>query len=184
MANIYFSSDLHFCHNQPFLYEPRGFTNVEDMNEAIVDNFNSVITADDDLYLLGDIMLNDNEKGMYYFSQLPGRIHLILGNHCTEKRQELLSKAWNVVEICGYATILKYHKYRFYLSHYPTICSNFDENKPLRMQTICLCGHSHVKDKFIDMNKGIIYHVELDAHNCYPVSIDQIIEDIKGYYHR
>lgn len=181
---IYFSSDLHLCHNKEFLYKPRGFDNIEDMNKAIIKNFNKVITANDDLYLLGDIMLNDNEKGMYYFSQLPGRIHLIFGNHCTEKRQELLSKAWNVVEICGYATILKYHKYRFYLSHYPTICSNFDENKPLRRQTICLCGHSHVNDKFIDMNKGIIYHVELDAHNCYPVSIDQIIEDIKGYYHK
>ena len=31
------------------------------------------------------------------------------------------------------------------------------------------------------MDKGLIYHVELDAHNCYPVSIDQIIEDIKMY---
>ena len=31
------------------------------------------------------------------------------------------------------------------------------------------------------MDKGIIYHCELDAHNCYPVCIDTIIEDIKNY---
>jgi hypothetical protein len=31
------------------------------------------------------------------------------------------------------------------------------------------------------MNKGLIYHVELDAHNNYPVEINTIIEDIKTY---
>ena len=31
------------------------------------------------------------------------------------------------------------------------------------------------------MNKGLIYHVELDAHNNYPVLIDDIIEDIQHY---
>lgn len=30
------------------------------------------------------------------------------------------------------------------------------------------------------MNKGLIYHVDLDAHNCYPILIDNIIEDIKN----
>ena len=32
---IYLTSDWHFCHNQPFLYEPRGFKNIEEMNDII-----------------------------------------------------------------------------------------------------------------------------------------------------
>ena len=30
---IYLTSDWHFCHDQSFLYEPRGFKNVDEMNE-------------------------------------------------------------------------------------------------------------------------------------------------------
>ena len=45
---------------------------------------------------------------------------------------------------------------------------------------ISLCGHSHSQDAFADWDKGLIYHVELDAHNNFPVSIDSIIKDIKN----
>ena len=44
---------------------------------------------------------------------------------------------------------------------------------------IDLCGHTHTDDRFADFDNGLIYHVELDAHDNRPVRIDQIIEDIK-----
>lgn len=48
---------------------------------------------------------------------------------------------------------------------------------------INLCGHLHTTDRFWDMDEhGLIYHVELDAHNMRPVLIDNIIEDIKSFY--
>lgn len=59
MSKIWFTSDTHFCHDRGFLYEPRGFTNVEDMNEAIVQRWNSVVAPEDTVYHLGDAMLND-----------------------------------------------------------------------------------------------------------------------------
>ena len=65
------------------------------------------------------------------------------------------------------------------MSHYPTITSNHDYNKPLNKRLINLCGHTHTKDKFADWDKGIIYHVELDAHNNTPVNIEEIIKDIE-----
>ena len=33
--NVFFTSDTHFCHDRGFVYEPRGFKNIEEMNEAI-----------------------------------------------------------------------------------------------------------------------------------------------------
>ena len=45
-----------------------------------------------------------------------------------------------------------------------------------------MCGHQHSKNKFSDMDKGLIYHCEVDAHNCYPVLIDNIIKDMEFYY--
>ncbi|WP_342764073.1 hypothetical protein [uncultured Methanobrevibacter sp.] len=151
------------------------------MNEAIIKNFNNIIKSEDDLYLLGDTFLGDNEQGIKLFHQIPGKIHLIWGNHCTDSRKKIMSDSFNVVEVCGYADVIKENGYHFYLSHYPTLTSNFDDDKPLKVKMISLCGHTHTKDKFKDMDKGICYHVELDAHNNYPVNIETIIKDIKEY---
>ena len=178
MNKVWFVSDLHFCHDKPFLYEPRGFSSIEEMNEQIIKNINEVVDGEDDLYILGDCFLNDNEKGMECMRRLPGRKHIIWGNHDTDARQKLMLQEF---DCAGYASMLKYKGYHFYLSHYPTITSNLDIDKPLNRRTISLCGHVHTQDKFLDMDKGLIYHVELDAHNNYPVLIDDVIEDIKHY---
>jgi len=77
--------------------------------------------------------------------------------------------------------MIKINGYHFYLSHYPTITSNYDDDKPLNRRVISLCGHSHTNNRFQDMDKGLIYHVELDAHNNYPVDVETIIKDIKAY---
>jgi calcineurin-like phosphoesterase family protein len=181
MNKIWLTSDWHFNHDKPFIYEPRGFTNIEEMNETIIKIHNSMVDYDDDVYCLGDCMLGDNELGLKCIKSLKGKIHIIRGNHCTDTRIELYKTCDNVIEVLGYANILKYMGYHFYLSHYPTLTSNYDDNKLLKRRVINLCGHSHTKDKFIDMDKGLIYHVELDAHQNKPVLIDDIIEDIKNY---
>lgn len=177
---IYLTSDLHLGHHQPFLYEPRGFKTIEEHDQQIVKNWNEVIKENDEVYCLGDIMLNDNKNGINLWNQLNGQKRIILGNHDTDSRIELLSDCCNTT-ILGYANVLKYQGYHFYLSHYPAIVSNYDANKPLKIRTINLCGHTHTKDKFSDIDKGLIYHCELDAHNNYPKPIDEIIQDIKEY---
>lgn len=175
---IYVTSDLHFGHQQRFLYEPRGFDNITDHDAQIIKNWNDIIQWDDDVYILGDIMLNDNINGRKCWNQLNGNKFVIIGNHDSDTRVELLKQQPRTT-ILGYANILKYHHYTFYLSHYPAIVSNYDADKPLKARVINLCGHRHIQDKFYDFDKGLIYHCELDAHNNTPVSIDQIILDIK-----
>ena len=180
MSKIYFTSDLHFGHDREFIYKPRGFENVEDMNKTILKNYKRIVTDEDTIYILGDLMLGDNDAGIAMLRELPGHKKIILGNHDTAARIELYKTIPNT-EILGYATVIKYRKMSFYLSHYPTLTSNLDEDKPLKTRTICLCGHSHYKNKFKDMDKGLVYYVEVDAHNCYPVSIDDIITEIKTF---
>lgn len=172
---IWFTSDLHFCHNREFLYELRGFSNIHDMNQTIIKNFNEVISWTDDLYILGDLMLNDNVEGMKCLERLPGNIHIIQGNHDTDTRLEMYSTCARVA-LEGYATILKYGGYHFYLCHYPTCTANFDLDKPLKNRLLCLAGHTHSKNLFEPCGS---YNVALDAHNNYPVPIDQIIQDFK-----
>lgn len=58
---IYLTSDLHFCHDKDFIYGARGFDSVDDMNAAIIENWNALINDDDEVYVLGDLMLKDIE---------------------------------------------------------------------------------------------------------------------------
>jgi len=167
---IYFISDLHLCHNKEFVYKERGFNNVYDMNSAIIKNWNSVVNSEDDVYLLGDIMLNDNEEGLRCLKQLKGNIHIIRGNHDTDVRVELYKECYNVVEVCD-AKYLHTGKYHFFLSHYPCLVGNYNGKK-----TISICGHLHTSDPINQIDISDIYHVECDSNNCTPVSIDVIIE--------
>lgn len=178
MGRIFITSDLHFSHNKEFLYYPRGYSGVEEMMKDIVYEWLMMIKDDDDVYILGDLMLNDTQETFDTLKLLTGRLHIVLGNHDTERRVEMYRQLPNVVEIT-YATPLKYNGYHFWLSHYPTIVSNYDADRPLKSRVIALCGHTHTSDPFHDWDKGLIYHCELDAHNNRPVLIDDIIENIK-----
>lgn len=175
---IYLSSDLHFGHDVGFLYMPRGFSNIQEHDEAIIERFNSIVQPEDDLYLLGDQMLGDNEYGLDCLLRLNGKLHILWGNHDTNARKELYYTLFNVVETLGYAEMLKYKKWRFYLSHYPTITDNLDDVSKPWQQVKCLYGHTHQQTNFYNDNP-LMYHVGVDSHNCYPVSIEQIIDDIR-----
>lgn len=124
-------------------------------------------------------MLGDNEHGLECLQRLNGKIHIICGNHCTNVRRSLYRECCNVVEVVE-AKKLKWNGYNFFLTHYPCLISRDDVDKPLKNRTISLCGHCHTKDKWLDFDKGLIYHCELDASNNAPILIDNIIIDIKN----
>lgn len=177
MGQMWFTSDLHFGHDKEFAYSPRGFQSVEENDKTIIERINEFVQPDDDLYILGDIMLNDNESGINNLNKLNGKIHIILGNHDTNSRISLYSQLEQVVEVT-YATMIKYKKGYFYLSHYPTFTANYEEEGPWHKNIINLYGHTHQQTNFFNDNP-FMYHVGVDSHDCYPVSIDEIIYDIK-----
>lgn len=153
------------------------------MNEAIVRNHNSVVALEDDVYVLGDLMLGDNEKGIECIRRMNGKLHIVYGNHDTSQRKQLYSQLSNFVEGAE-AISLKYKKQNFFLSHYPCITSNNDYDKPLKQRLLNVCGHTHTTNKWQDKNIGYIYHVEMDAHACYPTSLDIIIQEFYEEFQR
>lgn len=179
MSNIWITSDTHFCHNKDFIYKSRGYSDIEEMNKDLIDKWNSIVNEDDEIYHLGDIMLGKLEDGMICLRELKGCIHIIRGNHDSDGRIAAYMNSWNIIDVV-YADVIKFHKRHIYLSHYPTLCANYDDYK--RFATINCCGHLHTTDKFADMDKGLIYHCEVDAHNGYPILLDQILNDIHKYY--
>ena len=123
-------------------------------------------------------MLGDIEYGMSCLAQLNGHIKIIRGNHDTDRRWALYSTLPNV-ECIGWAEVLKYKKYQFYLSHHPTITSNLEKAPYLRMHLINLFGHTHQQNKFY-MSMPYMFHVGMDSNNCTPILLDDAIEMMKA----
>lgn len=181
MSEIFITSDTHFCHDKPFVWEPRGLTSAEEMNETIIERWNSVVKPNDMIFHLGDTMLLDNNKGIECLKRLNGQICLIYGNHDTNNRIELIHKELPSIITLGYAHLFKYKKINIYLSHYPTLTSNMGDTG-LWHRVISLHGHTHQKANFLYPDNPFIYHVGVDSHNCYPVNIEEVIADIKNRY--
>lgn len=178
MSQTWFTSDLHLEHDREFIYLPRDFSSVEKMNEILIKNINRFVAEDDELYILGDVMLGDSSIGLSYLRQINCKnIHIILGNHDTARREALYRVEPNVVEVT-LAKKIKLNGYHFYLSHYPTLTANLDDNGELKKIVINLYGHTHQKTNFYE-GRPYMYHVGVDSHSNCPVSIDDILNDIQ-----
>ena len=184
MSEIFFTSDTHFSHNQGFLYEPRGFSSVAEMNEAIVERWNNVVKPDDIVYHLGDTMLNDNATGIECFKRLNGQIFLIWGNHDTQNRTNALFEECRHKMLGGwYAFVIKHGKMSIYLSHYPTLTTNYDD-KHFSQHVVNLHGHTHQHTNWLHSDNPFMYHVGVDSHNCTPVHIDEVLTDIRNRWNQ
>lgn len=173
MSEIFFSSDLHYNHNKSFLYEPRGFTSIEEHDAAIIKNWNEVVSNNDIVYVLGDVMMgNDYDLAQEKLRQLNGQLVILNGNHESDRKLNAYKELPNV-ELAGWAIKICYGKWHFYLSHFPTLVDNFDE----KHKFYCLHGHTHDQNKY-QFIKNCCYNIALDAHNNTPVNIDQVKEDL------
>lgn len=91
MKKTYFSSDYHFDHARVIEYDQRPFETVEEMNETLIQNHNSVVRKNDDFYFLGDFSFN-HKKMEEHISRLNGNLFFIRGNHDHKKHIELYKK--------------------------------------------------------------------------------------------
>ena len=173
MSKIWLTSDLHFNHDKEFIWGPRGFKSVQEMNETLIKNYNSVISPEDTVYILGDCMLGqDHGAGMNLLSRLNGIKYIAYGNHDTDVRiQRYMDSNMFMDVTLGYR--IKHNGIHFVLSHYPQLVTNHGKDQPIWS----IHGHTHSPNKFSEV--WHTYNINPEAHNNFPVCIDDIIKDIK-----
>ena len=159
MPNTFFTSDTHFEHSKIIIYSNRPFSSVEEMDEAMIRNWNNVVGPYDFVYHLGDFSFSKNPGK--YFHRLNGIKHLILGNHDKGATLEL---PWRWQK-CMFE--LKLDKQFIVLCHYGMRVWNKSH-----YGSIQLYGHSHgtLPGTSQSLDVGV------DCWNFAPVNIDQIKE--------
>lgn len=175
MGRIFLTSDLHFGHDREFVWKVRGYDSVQAMNLVQVQKWNETVEDDDDIYVLGDLMLGSTD-GIEFIKQLRGKLHIVLGNHDTATREKMYRELPNVVEVAEVGLRLKHNKHHFVMTHYPMMTGNL-EKESLKQMTLNLYGHTHQLTNFFN-DMPFMYHVGVDSHNGYPVLLDDVIEEM------
>lgn len=81
---IFVTSDTHFNHKNIIEFCERPFSDVQEMNEKMIENWNKVVCKDDLVFHLGDFQMGDRKLIPETLKRLNGIIFLIRGNHDTK----------------------------------------------------------------------------------------------------
>lgn len=77
---IYFIADAHFGHSAIIKLCSRPFENADEMDMFMVDMWNSKVSRNDTVYIIGDLFYK-HKNSESILSQLKGKKKLIIGNH-------------------------------------------------------------------------------------------------------
>ena len=133
MSKNFFISDLHFGHFNIIRYDNRPFKTVEEMDSTLIKNWNSVVSNDDFVYILGDFSWYEEFATKDIIKQLNGHKILIKGNHDREtiKSRPYFDRIVDYLEINDNGT-------KVILSHYPMLFWNNQFHN-----SVHLYGHVH-----------------------------------------
>ena len=176
--NIFLTSDLHFGHRNIIrIGKGRPFDSIQEHDEALIENWNSVVKPGDLVYVLGDFSIETTiDEIRKPLSRLQGSKHLILGNHDRKKIHTQLrtENLWQSVR--------EYNSIRFdavdgtkvflRMMHFPIL--EFDgafKNYRCKEKYIHCYGHIHNANNYDHIYKELGFpavHIGVDTSDTFP----------------
>ncbi len=135
---VFVISDTHFGHKNIIDYCNRPFKSTEEMDEALIKNWNETVSNDDVVIHLGDFGLGKKEYIASIAKRLNGKKILIMGNHDNWSEQTYRDMGFHTV------------------SRFPILYADFYlmSHAPIQMpQLTCyknIYGHVHTDPNYID----------------------------------
>ena len=194
----YYIADLHFFHAaMNSKMDCRGFADITQMNEYMIQKWNGKVRKNDEVVIIGDFSWGSPEETTELLKRLNGRLYLIQGNHdrfLKHKEMDLRRFVW----VKSYEELQDNRK-KVVLCHYPIMCYNgqyrLDEKGNPR--TYMLYGHVHdtmdqrLLERFQEITgqtvtldaQGNERHIPCQMINCFckysdyePLTLDEWIE--------
>ena len=164
--NVWFTSDPHFGHANVIKYCDRPFATSDEMDEAIIENWNTVVQPGDRVYLLGDVGFMKPGPLNALLYRLKGQKFLIRGNHDREATLKEISH--HFVWVKEYFE-LKHEKQKIVLSHYPFLTWNGCHRGSWHLH-----GHCHGTLPAAVNEYARRLDVGVDCHGFMPISFAQV----------
>lgn len=171
---VFFTSDTHFFHGNIIRLAGRPFSGVEEMNEALIENWNRVVPRDGIVFHLGDFAFGGEENWNAVLDRLKGEIHLVLGNHDLQMARKAVMDRFAEVTM---QKIIRVDDRNIILNHCPMLCYSGEQRGQWQ-----LFGHVH-SGKFNSGSTDIQrmqylfetqYDVGVDNNGFAPVPYEQV----------
>lgn len=166
---IFFTADTHFGCDRTRIKSRRPFDSVEEMDYAMISNWNRVVRKDDIVFHLGDFGNHEVIK------KLNGKVSLIYGNHEQYKKdfinnprefiEELRKMGFYSQHPSGESKLTLTNGAEIILAHKPSVAANYDYHY------FTLFGHIHEFQKI----KTFGYNVGVDVNNFTPVDVGTVM---------
>lgn len=153
----WFTSDEHYYHKNILKYSQRPFSSVEEMNEALIQNHNSVVGKGDVTIHAGDFTLKNDKEFIYknIINRLNGTHIFLKGSHDYWLRGSNFLQIWER-KIEDYYVVVCHYALRVWCrSHY---------------NSWMLYGHSHGMLEPV----GKQWDCGVDNNDYYPISFEQV----------
>lgn len=166
MSKTWIVSDTHFNHANIIKYENRPFASKEEMNEELIRRWNEVVSPDDTVYHLGDVLFGGRSIRDGILKRLNGYKILRLGNHDYRTTVSQWKNYFDEVydddilldELC--------------LSHYPLPEDEMEKLLHIGLIKGNVCGHVHSQIEGLDQDKYQCVSVELTDYR--PIDFDLV----------
>ena len=175
---LFFTSDTHFGHRNIIKYCQRPFSCIEEMDDALIANWNRVVGKDDIIFHLGDFAMGGSAEWSRLLQKLNGKIYLILGNHDLKT----IGAGFSRLEGVAMQMLINVKGQIIYLNHYPFLCYG-----GAYRNTWQLYGHVHTchANRGLDVPRlkmlmPMQYDVGVDNNNYRPVSFEQVKKIIRN----
>ncbi|HET9893679.1 MAG TPA: metallophosphoesterase family protein [Streptosporangiaceae bacterium] len=206
MTQVWYTSDTHFRHAK--VAALRGFSSVEEHDEAVIRRWNEVVEKGDVVWHLGDFAMGGKVDGVDGLRRIAWRLngtkHLITGNHDAPwpghkdawKHQWRWNDMFSSVQAFGRRQI---DGRNVLLSHFPYIGDHTPEDRHtqfrLRDEGLWLLhGHTHDATRLGPYRlrtatvgsetpewRGLQIHVGLDAWDLRPVAEQDVLALIRDH---
>ena len=169
MPNIWVTSDTHFSHANILNFRDsngfkvRPFDSVDEMNQTMIDNWNSVVKPGDKVYHLGDVFFGPKDDFKSLWPKLNGSKRLIVGNHDDIK---FLSSGGFFQKVQMWRI---FRDWNITMSHVPMHSSCFYDYKNDK-PTLNVHGHIHQNAS----PPGPYHCVCVEQTNYTPVNIEEL----------
>ena len=169
---FFFTADTHFGHRNVLKLCNRPFENVEEMDETLIENWNSRITGRDTICIVGDMFFAcDNPETI--LKRLHGKKRLIVGNHDSSwmskfEYQKYFESVDDLLQISD-------GKHSLIMCHYPLLTWMHQS------RSFMIHGHIHANT---DMDfwpcikaRNNLLNAGTDLNNFTPVTFNELLEN-------
>ena len=169
MADLFVISDTHFGHANILGFKNedgspvRSFSSVEEMDETMIDRWNSVVRVQDDVYHLGDVSMR--REHLPTVGRCNGHKRLVRGNHDIFRTKDYL-KYFDEV----YATRVLDGMIFTHIPIHPESMGRFGTNV-----------HGHVHGQPQGHYGKMYYNVSVEVMNYAPISLEDLKVKIQRF---